>query len=205
MKKSDSIIEISKALVNFQSEINNPFNSKENPFFKSGYAPLSDILNLVRPVLSKNGLAILQDVETINNDVKISTMLIHISGEWIEQNGMIIKLEKQTAQSAGSAITYGRRYMLSAFLGIASEDDDDGNGDLKNKPEPKKESIFHSEYSKIISNAATIEEIVIIKKELTEKFINKKISQHEANGLSALINIQIDKIKQDKLNDNNKK
>ena len=52
---------------------------------------------------------------------------MHTSGEWIETDPLGLKAEKQTAQGTGSAVTYGRRYSLSAALGISSEDDDDGN------------------------------------------------------------------------------
>jgi hypothetical protein len=133
MYKSESIAALAKALSQFQGEIKNPNNTADNPFFKSKYAPLNDILNLVRPVLSKHGLSIVQAPSGDGENIIIFTTLIHSSGEWIEFEPLTLKADKVTAQGAGSAITYGRRYALSAVLGISSEDDDDGNG-----AEPKK-------------------------------------------------------------------
>lgn len=127
MNKSDSIANLATALCQFQAEISNPKNTANNPFFKSKYAPLNDVLNLVRPILSKHGLSIFQSPSGDGDNIIITTMLMHSSGEWIESEPLILKADKATAQGAGSAITYGRRYAVSAILGISSEDDDDGN------------------------------------------------------------------------------
>jgi len=128
MNKSENIAVLGKALSQFQGEIKNPNNTADNPFFKSKYAPLNDILNLVRPILSKYGLSVVQAPSGDGENIIIYTTLIHSSGEWIEFEPLTLKADKVTAQGAGSAITYGRRYALSAVLGISSEDDDDGNG-----------------------------------------------------------------------------
>lgn len=137
MNKSDSIANLATALCQFQAEISNPKNTANNPFFKSKYAPLNDVLNLVRPILSKHGLSIFQSPSGDGDNIIITTMLLHSSGEWIEADPLVLRAEKATAQGAGSAITYGRRYAVSAILGISSEDDDDGNHATGNKEEPK--------------------------------------------------------------------
>ena len=127
MRKSESIKNIALALSKFQSEVENPKNTADNPYYKSKYAPLQDVLNIVRPLLSKHGLSIVQSPSGDGERISIHTMLIHESGEWIEFDPLVLKAEKITPQGAGSAITYGRRYSLSAVLGISSEDDDDAN------------------------------------------------------------------------------
>ena len=127
MQKSESIKNLAVALSKFQSEVKNPKNTAKNPFYSSSYAPLQDVLNTVRPLLSKYGLSIIQSPSGDGQSISITTMLLHESGEWIEFEPLILKAEKLTPQGAGSAITYGRRYALSAVLGISSEDDDDGN------------------------------------------------------------------------------
>jgi hypothetical protein len=137
MNKSESIKNIADALSKFQGEIENPKNTADNPFFKSKYAPLQDVLNLVRPKLAKYGLSILQFPSGDGEKIVIHSLLMHSSGEWIEMEPLILKAEKATAQGAGSAITYGRRYALSAILGISSEDDDDGNQASNNEDKPK--------------------------------------------------------------------
>ena len=127
MQTSESIKNIAKAMAQFQSEVKNPSNTANNPFFNSKYAPLSDVLNLVRPILTKHGLSVLQSPSGDGEYITVTTLIAHESGEWIESDPLTLKADKATAQGAGSAITYARRYALSAMLGISSEDDDDGN------------------------------------------------------------------------------
>ena len=127
MQTSESIKNIAKAMAQFQSEVKNPANTANNPFFNSKYAPLNDVLNLVRPILTKHGLSILQSPSGDGEHIAVTTLIIHESGEWIESDPLTLRADKATAQGAGSAITYARRYALSAMLGISSEDDDDGN------------------------------------------------------------------------------
>lgn len=134
MNKSESIKDLAIALSKFQGEVENPKNIAENPFFRSKYAPLETVLSTVRPILSKHGLSVIQAPFTEGEHVVITTTLLHESGEFMEFPPLSLKMEKISAQGAGSAITYGRRYAVSAILGISSEDDDDGNN-----AEPKKE------------------------------------------------------------------
>jgi hypothetical protein len=138
MQTSENIASIAKALSEFQGEVKNPANTADNPFFKSKYAPLSDILNLVRPTLAKHGLSVIQAPSGDGDKIIITTRLMHSSGEWIEACPLSLKADKATAQGAGSAITYGRRYSLAAILGISSEDDDDGNEAETQSPKPAK-------------------------------------------------------------------
>lgn len=148
MQKSESIKNIAKALAAFQADVKNPTNTETNPFFKSKYAPLNDILNLVRPLLSKHGLSVLQSPSGDGQNVTVTTLITHESGEWIESDPLTLKADKATAQGAGSAITYARRYALSAMLGISSEDDDDGNfasGSNNVTPIPEKEAAPRSD------------------------------------------------------------
>lgn len=127
VNRSESITEIAVALAKFQGEVDNPINTAVNPFFGSNYAPLDTILSTVRPVLSKHGLSIVQIPGSVENNITVTTILFHESGEYLESEPLVLRMDKMTAQGAGSAITYARRYALSAILGVASEDDDDGN------------------------------------------------------------------------------
>lgn len=127
MNKSESIKNLAIALSKFQGEVKNPGNTSVNPFFNSKYAPLETVLNTVKPVLAKYGLSVIQAPSTEDNNIVVTTILLHESGEFIESNPIKLKMDKITAQGAGSSITYARRYALSSILGIASEDDDDGN------------------------------------------------------------------------------
>ena len=136
MLKSENIKNIAAALSKFQAEITNSKNTAKNPFFNSLYSPLNEVLNHVRPILAKNGLSVLQSPGGDGTNIIISTLLMHETGEWIESEPLVLKADKATAQGAGSAITYARRYALSAILGISSEDDDDGNHATGNQDKP---------------------------------------------------------------------
>lgn len=135
MNKSESISKLAAALSQFQGEVKNPSNTATNPQFRSKYAPLDVVINTVKPILAKYGLSFIQSTGSENETIIITTTLLHDSGEWLESSPLILPAyqlkgggqKEFNAQGAGSAITYGRRYSLSAMLGISSEDDDDGN------------------------------------------------------------------------------
>ena len=162
MNKSESITKLAAALAKFQGEIKNPNNTAVNPFFKSKYAPLEEVLNTVRPILSKHGLSILQSPISSEGMVGVNTILLHESGEWIEFTPVMLNMDKPTAQGAGSAITYARRYAISAILGINSEDDDDGNnaepkGKVEEKPQAKSTGISEKQVLRMYMIAKSAE------------------------------------------------
>lgn len=136
MNKSDSIIKLTAALAKFQSEVKNPPNSANNPFFKSKYAPLDVVINTAKELLGKHGLSYIQMPGGDGDKVTCVTILM-CEGEWVESDILILKADKVTAQGTGSAITYARRYQLSAMLGLAGEEDDDGNNATGNKKDGK--------------------------------------------------------------------
>ena len=134
MRKSESISELSKALAKFQEEVKQPLKDKNNPFFKSKYVPLENVVEAITDVAPKNGLSFVQwALNDENGRVGVATMLMHESGEWIEFDAVHMKADKETAQGAGALITYLKRYSLSAVFGITSDQDDDGNGASGNK------------------------------------------------------------------------
>lgn len=128
MNKSESIVELNKALANFHKEVKQPMKDANNPFFKSKYVPLENVVEAIDDVAPKHGLTYSQyPVTTENGLVGISTVLLHESGEFIEFPPATTKPDKNTPQGVGSALTYMRRYSLSAVFGITSDQDDDGN------------------------------------------------------------------------------
>lgn len=152
MNKSESIKNLTKAFAEFQGEVKNPPNSATNPQFRSKYAPLDVVINTVKPILEKHGLSFIQSTASQDENIIVTTLLMHESGEWIESDPLSLpayQLKKggekdYNAQGAGSAITYGRRYSLSAMLGISSEDDDDGNVAVFNRSNSSSDSSASS-------------------------------------------------------------
>lgn len=127
MEMSQSSTEIIKAMIKVQSEIQNPINSADNPFFHSKYSPLDEILDMIRPLMVKNKMVLMQFAGGDGTYASVTTMIMHESGEWIKSDSLSIKPAKMDAQGIGSAITYGRRYTLLSIFGIMGDDDDDGN------------------------------------------------------------------------------
>lgn len=116
----------SKALVAAVGELSNVAKTAANPYFKSKYAPLDAIIDATRPVLKKHGLAVIQQPLFSEGAAGVETTILH-EGGYSTTSTLLLPLKDQSPQGVGSAITYARRYSLAAVLGIASEDDDDGN------------------------------------------------------------------------------
>jgi hypothetical protein len=125
MNRSESIGNLGKALAKAQTQLTNVKVDSQNPHFKSKYASLTAVNETVLPILSANGIAVLQGVSS--PDVKcvgVSTTFIHgESGEWWTEE-LFLPPTKVDPQGFGSAITYGRRYLLMAMAGVATDDDD---------------------------------------------------------------------------------
>jgi hypothetical protein len=127
MKMSESIAEIAKALGKFQTEVKQPEKDGNNPHFKSKYVTLDGTVKAIHECAPKHGLSYIQSPIMTESGVGVKTLLMHTSGEFIEFEPFLLPMDKKTAQGAGSAITYARRYSLSAAFGIVSDVDDDGN------------------------------------------------------------------------------
>lgn len=123
MDRSGQIEELAKALVKAQGEIKPAVKDATNPYFKSKYADLASVMDACRPALVANGIAVVQRAIGAGDTVGVTTTLMHTSGQWIEGT-ITITLPDMTAQSAGSAITYLRRYSLASIVGVCPEDDD---------------------------------------------------------------------------------
>lgn len=123
LRRSDSLGNLAGALALAQGEISNAQRDSKNPFFKSKYASLASTWEACRTPLAKNGLAVLQPVTTRGRSVIVTTLLVHASGEWIEER-LILTSKEDTPQALGSVITYGRRYGLGGMVGVAPADDD---------------------------------------------------------------------------------
>lgn len=120
------LIEVQKAI---------PTIAKTSKAVYGNYANFDDIIKIVRPLLNEHNFVLIQKTQTQQSDqftsIGIVTELIHVSGEKITSDPFIVPLQsekgKSLAQTAGSILTYAKRYSLCALLGIATGDDTDGN------------------------------------------------------------------------------
>jgi len=113
-----------------------------NPHFKNRYADLAEVLNTVRPVFARHGLAIIQSVSSDQQLVTVATTIAHKEGGYVTAS-LSCASPTSKVQDLGSIVTYLRRYSLSAMAGI-SQEDDDGNAasqrPAKAPTEPQKPS-----------------------------------------------------------------
>ena len=121
--KSDKIDKLAAALAKVQGELEGAKSDSTNPFFNSSYADLHTVIKSSFPYLSKHGLSVSQGNEVIAGAVCVTTTLMHESGQWLRSK-IKLPMDKVNAQGVGAACTYGRRYGLSAIVGIAQYDDD---------------------------------------------------------------------------------
>lgn len=159
MAHSEVINELAAALSKAQGEMQAAIKDKINPFFKSSYADLGSVWDAARPVLSKHGLCVMQTTEMVADGTKIVmvTTLAHTSGQWMKSY-LPLNPAKNDSQGIGAAITYLRRYSLSAIVGVVCDDDDDGETAVgrgktqenkQNSKEEKSSLDFSSPHEKV--------------------------------------------------------
>lgn len=161
IRTSETIINLSKALVETQKELKQPLKDAKNPFFKSEYVPLENVAEAITESATKHGLAFSQYATTTETgNVSVGTIVFHESGEYIEYPPLILKPENTKPQSIGSAITYAKRYSLSAVFGITSDKDDDGSKANGNGEQQKQaqndESDVHAIVEKYVQQLAVL-------------------------------------------------
>ena len=157
MNKSESIAELAAALNKAQSEMSGAKKSAKNPFFKSKYANLEEVIHCIKEPFADNGLSFMQFPITTDGFAGVETVILHSSGEWISGEFML-KCSKNDPQGMGSAITYAKRYGLQAACGIPSEDDD---GNAASAPAPKKPQMTQKQAVESLAAAKDIKRLVI--------------------------------------------
>jgi threonine dehydrogenase-like Zn-dependent dehydrogenase len=155
MYQSAEIGELAKALAGVQRVLEPASKNASNPMLRNKYADLASCYEACRHILPEHGLAVSQlVVPSEPNTVCVRTMLLHESGQWLASD---CKLEAvgnkgvNAAQAAGSAITYARRYGLSAIVGLVADDDDDGCGAGPTRQQ-KKETIQEARQHAVANN-----------------------------------------------------
>ena len=130
MKTSNDVTNIFKAHIEMQSDLKTI--GKDSTGYGYKYASFDSIVEYLRPILSKHNLGFIQSSTNESERIGVTTRLIHTSGEWVEDTFTIplVGLAKMNDyQVAGSAITYLKRYGLSAIVGLASDEDADAKGE----------------------------------------------------------------------------
>ena len=139
MTRSESITHLATALAKAQEEMPVAVFDATNPFLKSKYASLGAVIQASRPILAKHKLSLVQfpisggsaTGQAFGDCIGVESILTHESGEFVAERILIPLTEekgKSKVQSAGSTLTYLRRYSWASILGMYSDEDSDGGG-----------------------------------------------------------------------------
>lgn len=160
MKTSQTIAKLSAAMLQMP-KIRHPRRSSANPALHNKFADLGEVIDTVRPAFAAAGIVLVQAVDTKPTEdgadvvVTVTTRIVHAeSGEWMQATAAIRAVHGMAnasthrlpgmnhLQAVGSAITYLRRYSLSAIAGVASEPDCDGNEASAPAKRPAKKPVL---------------------------------------------------------------
>ena len=132
MRESADIAKIAPALVRAQGAMENPPRNRavqvrtQAGAYTFRYATLDKITEVTRRALAENGLCVLQPIVSTEKGPALVTRLLHESGQWMECEILMPPLGTNP-QAFGSAVTYLRRYSVSAMLNLAADEDDDAD------------------------------------------------------------------------------
>jgi hypothetical protein len=128
---------LATALIKFHDSGAAAKKGAANPFFKSKYASLEEVIETVRAEAGKVGLTFTQLVDFNHHHIFVTTILMHESGESVTGRTPVLTKDNTDPQKMGSGITYAKRYGLQAAFGLPSEDDD-GNSASMSSPKVTK-------------------------------------------------------------------
>ena len=119
-------------LLEFQKRVGAIKKDSLNPFYKSKYADINSLLDVVKPLLNELDLLCVQPLGVIDGKNVLFTRIFN-DGKAILESAIILP-DNLDPQKIGSAITYYRRYSLQSLLLLEAEDDDAES----TKPKPEK-------------------------------------------------------------------
>jgi hypothetical protein len=140
---------IYKKLLEVQKEVGAISKDSKNPFFKSKYFDINQLIEHVQPVLNKHGLVLTQPII----DGQVFSFISDVENGLEKVSSGLRLPELNDPQKLGSCITYYRRYTLASLLGLQAEDND-GNG-LKPKPVAKKK-----DFEKVLKTSKNLDELL---------------------------------------------
>ena len=123
MITSNEVDKILPALFELKKKLKPMTKDSKNPFFKSNYLKLEDLLDNLEPLLIDQGILVTQANAHRHGDEYVISRLTHAeSGQFVEAEYKIGFIEDSQKQGAKSS--YGRRFSLKGLLGLSERDDD---------------------------------------------------------------------------------
>lgn len=145
MRRSTEIDQVATAITKFQKSMPKiqkdktaKVPTKSGGSYEYKYADLSTIFDAIRGNLADCALSVIQSPTSSSGEQALTTVISHNSGQWVEDT-MKLSIVQDSPQGQGSAITYARRYMLCAMLGIVADDDTDAREHQPATPIQKKQ------------------------------------------------------------------
>lgn len=184
--------EIATALCKAQAAMQGAKKDTANPFHKSKYADLASVWEAIREPLTANGLSVCQLVEdSAPGTVRLTTILMHTSGQTLTSTFSMPVKDSTNPQAVGSALTYARRYALSAMVGVAPEDDDGNSAtNLGKKQAPV--AVVGADYIKALEerfkDASTKDQKKHVALEVKSSLIPQELKTKMLGEMSKVIN-----------------
>jgi ERF superfamily len=124
--------ELTAALAAAQAEFSVARPRKENPYYKTKYETLADLINASRDALCKNGLSVSFPMSPGIDDAEMITCLLsHSSGQEL-QSSIRLMQHRGDPRARVSEIEYLKRMLYSALIGVVADDDDDADKAMRN-------------------------------------------------------------------------
>jgi len=187
---------IYKKLANVQKKIIGIVKGAENPYFKSKYFDINQMLETLKPTLQEENLLLLQPLSNVNGIPAIKTMLVDTeTDEMIESTVTLPNLNDP--QKMGSSITYYRRYSLQSLFSLQALDDDGNMASgktetLAGKGKKKKledeiqsgykamgmdETEIYTMEKNFLDNKRTVSDLELLLKSLRNKYKTKELGK----------------------------
>jgi len=185
MNTSESIKNLAESLCKAQAEMGGAVKDSKNPFFKSDYADLTSVIKAIKEPFANHGLSYTQFPTNDEGRIGVVTLLMHESGEYLEHS-YTLPTTKADPQSAGSAITYARRYALQSIAGIPTADDDAESAMIRNNQ--NKTAVVSGDQAKEIKGL--IEEhkvdVKVFLKHFKATSVDEMLAVHYSKAVAAL-------------------
>jgi hypothetical protein len=125
------------AMMRVQNKIPTILKGKENTDSHSTYAPLEDILKIIKPIYTAEGFSLMfyEGDTPKESHIRIMVDVMHEQGHTktrfrdipVDNVGMKGAVNKTLVHAGGSSASYGRRYLTCMIFNVPTGDDDDGN------------------------------------------------------------------------------
>ena len=127
MNFSNETNELFAALAKAQADLGKAKEDGRNPHFRSKYATLESVRDVVMPAFTRHGLSITQHPGLDGENVTMTTVVGHSSGQYMMSTSAVPMGKKRDSHAYGSACTYLRRFSMAAIASAVTGEDDDGN------------------------------------------------------------------------------